>query len=106
MEVGLEDKPPKQLKLTCMRIETVTNLVMTIGMIYVIFVLLLSTVALVYLAFVGFHVMVRTELTPRTIKQMKAVSAPVGLTTEDIARAVEQESLRASVLGFQKVGKA
>ena len=83
-----------------------TNLVMTIGMIYVIFVLLLSTLALVYLAFVGFHVMVRTELTPRMIRRMKAVSAPVGLTAEDIAHAVEQESLRASVLGFQKVGKA
>ena len=83
-----------------------TGLVMTVGMVYLIAVLLMSTVALVYCAYVGFYVMVRTEITPKAARMMKTMDMPTGVTIADVLADIEAQEKAAGALGYQKVGKA
>ncbi len=91
-------------------LDLTTNIALGFGLLSMIVGFLLFLIAFVYLAFVGFHVLVRTEMTPRVVRRMKMVETRVDEVTlpsyHDLIADIEASEKAAGVLGWQKAGKA
>ncbi len=88
-------------------LDLTTNIALGFGLVSMIVGFLLFLIAFVYLAFVGFHVLVRTEMTPRVVRRMGVAEmrTPHEQAFADVLADIEA-SEKAGVLGWQKAGKA
>lgn len=92
-------------------IDVIHTLVLAVGMMMSLSAMLLGVVGIGYCAFVGFCVMVRRELTPSAVREMRVGSMMMpnlmdGMSSGDIAAALEAGDKLSGSLGYQKVGKA
>ncbi len=83
------------------------NVALGFGLVCMMIGFLLFVVAMLYLAFVGFHVVVRTEMTPKVVRRMGVAEmrTPHEQAFADVLADIEA-SEKAGVLGWQKAGKA